>query len=84
MTDRSAVHITSRDNALLKELHRLAQDNTAYRKQKRVWLEGDHLCRAAMTRGVRPAIAIFSESFWPLTPTEWTQAAIRNVVMADS
>ena len=84
MTDRSAVHITSRDNALLKELHRLAQDNTAYRKQGRVWLEGDHLCRAAMTRGVRPAIAIFSESFWPLTPTEWTQAAIRNVVMADS
>ena len=39
--------ITSRDNPLVKELRRLAQDSTAYRKSKRVWLEGDHLCRAA-------------------------------------
>ena len=84
MSVRAVTHITSRDNPLLKELHRLAQDSTAYRKQGRVWLEGDHLCRAAMVRGVPPAIAVFSESFWPLAPVEWTQAAIKNVVMADS
>ena len=77
-------HITSRDNALLKELRRLAQDSAAYRRQGRVWLEGDHLCRAAMARGVQPAMAIFSESFWPLAPTDWTQVAIKNVVLADS
>jgi TrmH family RNA methyltransferase len=47
----------SRDNALLKDLRKLAQDNTgAYRKQGRVWLEGDHLCRAALQRGVQPAM----------------------------
>lgn len=79
-----AIHITSRDNALFKELHRLAQDSTAYRKQGRVWLEGDHLCRAAMTRGIVPAIAIFSESFWALAHSDWTQSAIKNVVMADA
>ena len=58
--------ITSRDNPLLKELRKLAGDNTAYRKQGRVWLEGDHLCRAALARGLKPVLAVFSESFMPL------------------
>lgn len=79
----ATTHITSRDNALLKELRHLAQDSAAYRRQGRIWLEGDHLCRAAMARGVRPAVAVFSESFWPLAPTQWTQAAIKNVVFTD-
>ena len=47
--------ITSRDNGLLKDLKRLAQENASYRKQGRVWLEGDHLCRAALARGLQPA-----------------------------
>ncbi|MBT9475103.1 MAG: RNA methyltransferase, partial [Polaromonas sp.] len=29
--------ITSRDNPLIKELRKLSQDSTAYRKQQRVW-----------------------------------------------
>ncbi|MGL6204724.1 MAG: TrmH family RNA methyltransferase, partial [Giesbergeria sp.] len=33
--------VQSRDNAFAKELRRLAQDSTAYRKQGRLWLEGD-------------------------------------------
>ncbi len=57
-------HITSRDNALLKDLRRLVQDNAAYRRLGRVWLEGDHLCRAALARGVEPAQAVFSLSAW--------------------
>ena len=60
--------ITSRDNALLKDLRRLAQGNGEYRKQGRVWIEGDHLCSAALLRGWRPALAVFSESYWPLAP----------------
>ena len=44
-------HVSSRDNPLIKELRKLSQDSTAYRKQGRVWLEGDHLCRAALLRG---------------------------------
>jgi len=79
-----AVHISSRDNALVKELKRLAGDNAAYRRLGRVWLEGDHLCRAALARGVKPALAVFSESLWPTAPAEWRSAATRNVVLADT
>ena len=77
-------HISSRDNALIKDLHRLSHDNTAYRKQGRVWLEGDHLCRAALARGLKPAMAVFSESFWPLVHVQYAQAAIKNIVIADA
>ncbi|MBS0611433.1 MAG: RNA methyltransferase [Proteobacteria bacterium] len=76
--------IHSRDNALLKDLRRLSQDSTAYRKQGRVWLEGDHLCSAALARGQRPVIAVFSESYWPLAPVQYAQEAIKNVVIADA
>ena len=77
-------HVTSRDNPLVKELRKLSQSNTAYRKQAQVWLEGDHLCRAALARGLKPVIAVFSESFWPLAQTEWAQVAIKNIVVSDS
>lgn len=83
MSGDRVTHVTSRDNPLLKELRRLAQDPGAYRKAGRVWLEGDHLCRAALARGVRPAVAVFSESFWPAAPVEWAQAAIKTIVVAD-
>jgi len=76
--------IRSRDNTLVKDLRRLAQDSTAYRKQGRVWLEGDHLCRAALDRGQRPAMAVFSESFWPLAHGEYGHAAIKNIVIDDA
>ena len=77
-------HISSRDNALIKELKKLAHSSTAYRKSGRVWIEGDHLCRAALQRGQKPALAVFSESFWPLAPVLWTQAAIKNIVVSDA
>ena len=76
--------ITSRDNPLIKELRKLSQDNTAYRKQGRIWLEGDHLCRAALAKGLKPAIALFTESFWPQAQSEWVRAAIKNIVIPDA
>ncbi len=84
MTRQQPTLIQSRDNALLKDLRRLSQDSTAYRKQDRVWLEGDHLCSAALARGQRPEIAVFSESFWPIAPTQYAQAATKNVVVVDA
>lgn len=78
------VYISARDNALIKDLKRLAQDNGAWRKQGRVWLEGDHLCRAVLARGLRPQLAVFSESFWPLAPEELARAAIKSVVISDA
>ena len=84
MSGAPPTFVTSRDNALLKDLRKLSQDSTAYRKQGRVWLEGDHLCRAALARGLKPHIAIFSESFWPLAPAEWSRVAIKNIVISDA
>ncbi len=69
---------------MLKDLRRLAQDGTAYRKQGRVWLEGDHLCRAALGRGVVPLAAVFCESLWREAAPEWSSLAGRQVVVQDS
>ena len=75
--------IHSRDNAFVKELRRLSQDSTAYRKQGQVWLEGDHLCRAALARGLKPKTAVFAQSFWPQAPEEWVHAASKVIVLSD-
>ena len=80
----SPVHIASRANPFVKTLKRLSQDSTAYRKDGQVWLEGDHLCRAALARGIRPAVAVFSESFWSTAAPALTSAAARNVVISDA
>ena len=76
--------ITSRDNPLLKRLRLLAQDSTAYRKQGQVWLEGDHLCRALLARGHRPATAVFTDSFWPQAPHDLRDAADHIVTVPDA
>ncbi|WP_280190566.1 TrmH family RNA methyltransferase [Delftia sp. PS-11] len=80
----AATLIQSRDNALVKDLRRLAQDSAAYRRQGRVWLEGDHLCRAALARGLQPAMAVVAESFWTQVPMEWLAGAGKVVVLADA
>jgi TrmH family RNA methyltransferase len=84
MTAAEPSHISSRDNPLLKELRKLAHDPGGYRKSGRVWLEGDHLCRAARERGVRAAIAVFNESAWPVARHEWAGAAEKTVVVTDA
>jgi len=53
--DAAVTYIHSRDNAFVKALRRLAQDNTAYRSQGQVWVEGDHLCRARSRAAGSPA-----------------------------
>jgi RNA methyltransferase, TrmH family len=84
VTSTGPQFVSSASNALLKELRRLAHDSTAYRKQGRIWLEGDHLCRAALARGVRPALAVFAESSWSAGDSAWAQPAEKNVVVADA
>lgn len=83
MTSPSVTTIHSRDNAFVKDLRRLAQDSTAYRKQGRVWLEGDHLCRAALERHQHPAVAVFAESFWPIAQVDWAHDAPKIIVLSD-
>jgi RNA methyltransferase, TrmH family len=83
MTSSETIHITSRDNPLLKELRKLSSEPTAYRKTGRMWLEGDHLCSAALLRGIQPSTAVFSESFMPLAGVFIAKGAIKNIVISD-
>ena len=77
--------ITSRDNPLVKTLRRLAQESNAYRKLGQLWLEGDHLCRAALQRGVRPARAVLAESLaGTAAAEEWTTLETPVTVLPDA
>ena len=75
--------VTSRDNPLIKDIRKLASDATAYRKHGRVWLEGDHLCRAALVRGLQPIMAVFAQSTWPMAAGQLALGATPVVVVAD-
>ena len=60
--------IHSRDNALIKQLHKLAGEGAAYRKLGQVWLEGEHLVSSFLQR-------FLQQSALPKTiKTEATQA----------
>lgn len=84
MTADSVVHISAHDNPLVKELRRLAHDGAAYRRSGRVWIEGDHLCRAALVRGRTPDVAVFSAGSWAAGGAGWATQAPRTVVLADA
>ncbi len=79
MTAGASAAIRSAANPQYKALRALAQDSTAWRKQGRVWLEGDHLCRAALARGVQPELAVFAES----CPVAQRLPAPRTMLLAD-
>lgn len=55
-------HVTSRDNPALVRLRKLGADPAGYRKAGSVWIEGDHLLRAALQRGWRPALVVLTEA----------------------
>ncbi len=77
------VVVRSRDNSVVKLLRQLSAHSGAYRKLGQFWVEGDHLCRAALQRRVVPAMVVFGESFWPSAPSAWAHAAARTVVLSD-
>lgn len=55
-------HVTSRDNPALVRLRKLGLDAGGYRKTGSVWIEGDHLLRAALQRGWTPALVVLTEA----------------------
>jgi TrmH family RNA methyltransferase len=77
-------HITSAANPLLKDLRKLTQDGAVYRKLGRVWLEGDHLCDAALKRGVKPQVLVIAESFANDAGGHWLGQAARDVIVPDA
>jgi TrmH family RNA methyltransferase len=77
-------HLSSRSHALVKQLHRLANEPGAYRRLGEVWLEGDHLCRAWLARGGMVPMAIVGASAWLQPgPRELAMAAAEVVVLDD-
>ncbi len=54
--------ITSRDNPALVRLRKLAAESGGYRKTGSLWVEGDHLLRAALQRGWRPSLVVLTEA----------------------
>ena len=76
--------ITSRENPLLKTLRRLSQESNAYRKLGQFWLEGDHLCRAAMQRGARPGRVVLAQSLADTAQAdEWLGLDVPVTVIPD-
>lgn len=75
--------ISSRSNALVKDLRRLAQGKTDAR-DRRLWVEGDHLATAALAQGWQPSMLVCGESAWPGMNRQWTAGAGRVVVLSDA
>ena len=76
--------ITARDNPLLKELRKLGSDSVAYRKLGRIWVEGEHLCIAALARGLTPRPAVFSDAGWERASPGLRSAAPDTVRLSDA
>jgi TrmH family RNA methyltransferase len=79
-------YITSRDNALLVRLRKLARHPAGYRKHGQVLLEGEHLCRAWAARGPAKALqALISESAWQDGRfVDLADAAAATVIVVDA
>lgn len=74
--------LSSTANPLLVQLRRLVQTPTAYRKQGQVWVEGEHLCQAALTRGLSVPLAIATEAALATTAVAGlAQAAAELIVV---
>jgi len=58
------LHITSRDNPTLQLIRRLVADPGHYRKAGQAWLEGEHLIDAALRRGRRFEVLLYSATAW--------------------
>jgi TrmH family RNA methyltransferase len=76
--------ITSRDNPHVKVWRRLAQESTAYRKAGQFWLEGDHLCRAALERGLSPLQVVLTETFYTEQGEQWAGLTAPVFVLPDA
>ena len=84
MTSPAITHLSLRDNPLLKALRRLSQDSSAYRKLGKLWLEGDHLCRASLERGFKPVQAVFAESMLSRALAQWPLGDARVLSVPDA
>ncbi|MBJ7346383.1 MAG: RNA methyltransferase [Gemmataceae bacterium] len=84
MTTQSSIQrITSRANPLVKRLRQGAVQTSVYRNDGQIWLEGDHLCRAALARKQVVSQAFFAESLWEEESKLWSGCAPVITLMPD-
>ncbi len=57
-------YIRSHDNSFLIDLRKQIKNPALYRQTGRLWLEGEHLCQVAASRGLRITHALISEPGW--------------------
>lgn len=76
MSNPQVERITASTNPTLKKLRALVQSPSAYRDQGQVWLEGDHLVRAALQRGHALPLAVITEDALHQR-TDWRDLALQ-------
>lgn len=78
------IEITSRDNPLLKQIRKQIQDPAGYRKSGQVWVEGEHLCSAALLRGSVPEALVVKRSAWSRQTPPGADMARKCLVVEDA
>ncbi len=76
--------ISSKDNASLKAWRRLAHESSAYRLAQRFWIEGEHLCEAALSAGVLIHTGVFTPEAWARSGARWQPHCERIVLLTPS
>ena len=76
--------VTSRGNAWVKLLRQLAQEPGAYRKLGKVWIEGDHLCRAALARGREPQAVVYTPKAQAMVDSWGLPPSVKPVQLTDA
>ncbi len=78
------IEISSRDNPLLKQIRKQIQDPAGYRKSGQIWVEGEHLCSAALLRGCVPEVMLVKHSSWNRHAPQGTDLARKCLVVQDA
>jgi TrmH family RNA methyltransferase len=55
--------LNSKNNKLIRTIQKIIENPTAYRQEKMIWIEGEHLCQAFLNTKKKPLKIIFSHSF---------------------
>ena len=76
--------ITSRHNAWYKELREWSQSTGVEKDKKLVWLEGDHLCEAALSKGLDFQTLIFRDDCPSEMINNWSAQAVKLVQIPSS
>lgn len=77
------IEITSRENPLLKQIRKQIQDPAGYRKSGQIWVEGEHLCSAALLRGCIPDAMLIKRSLWDRQVPAGVDVTRKCIVVTD-